>query len=98
MAWSSQIAILNWSIEVFSKKDRPRLANSFRILASQVLYFQLTVFGQYSLSMRVYGLVEKKFVYHIKGPDKQTFMRKLVIFSLFIDLEHGFECSMEPSG
>ena len=29
-------------------------------------------------------------VYNIKGPEKQTFMRKMVIFSLFIDLEHGF--------
>ena len=47
LAWSSQIAILNWIIEVFSKKDRPRLANSFQILASRDLYFGLTVFGQY---------------------------------------------------
>ena len=44
----AKIAILNWSFEVYSKKDRPRLANSFRILASQDLYFRLEVFGQYS--------------------------------------------------
>ena len=39
LALSSQVAVLNWSIEVFSKKYRPRLANSFWILASQVIYF-----------------------------------------------------------
>ena len=39
LALRCQIAVLNQSIEVFSKKDRPILANSFWILASQDLYF-----------------------------------------------------------